>query len=1000
MCLHSLIILLFYVTCTHAQSCLYHLSDDKIVLDNGIHVPFDKVQKHVRVKLTHIRLTRALYHFHEPSGVLTACAGNLRLNVTNLDTYDTPTPFNPPVQITVDGQPQPPLYEGPVMKRVGRVQFAHDPVSDELLAVIAPGLHLRRIHSHFSYSLLIDVHTRRTARDYAAFDHPIHPLSRILTVDSPPHSPVIRDGLSHDSVHSSISTTALDRQDWRPDCFTRKMEVEIMWDRSFCAMFENNVTFAIFQTRASVTSTISVFDRMTCVLITIIRFSVYCNRKRVDPLARPTSLDACSPSSPACSRPLRILETVRNLWWSTNQDPDSHDAVLFLSGYDDGTPVVGAAYVAGVCTSYRFGWVEGLEYAVIGHELGHLLGAPHSASGLMSQVISLTDEPALSKSSARSIWNFVKKRSTGWCLSRDSDQRNARSIIQNFSIPVTSDLTPIGFDLYFNTRFKGVKFMMVLKNDTDPAGPVTYFSFTRLSLSGEDITNETRNWKNKDIAFGPYVVPMDQPGQLLCSDVALSRFGNPIVLTIRQMGNIVRARYLTVLGTPSTSITKPKSWGNFYSIPVQLDDMRVQSCAIDTTDSQFIFVFARAASRWNNAEILYNSGRHMSWSGAIQNGWTRLFKVPVVIPGRVVSIKATIFKVIADYEEDLILSYIFVDKNGVSNIRIVVGFGLNADGSVSGGWSGALHFIPPEEKYTRKDLGFGIDVSPREQINGKNGRSEQQRLPTVAYVDTVVEDDFYRVVMHHEALADGMFNRANVTEHAELVPPCEQCYSAPKADRCVTFRLSCSEVRSKSFPIDTAITDQSSKRRLSTLSTSVSLSQESAGARQAGTNGSGLGYPDLSVRGGELFCAGVYKLFIVKTGGDCAGKVSNMWIATAGLAQKIEEKLPDEIEKDEDSFTYSALRVSFDVNGATSDDDLHGGFADNVRNKGPSNIKIYYNKKLRVQTIRNALRHILSASDYSYWFQNKKKPKLTIKPAKWGKYKFLHILTFPWAPLL
>lgn len=767
-----------------------------------------------------------------------------------------------------------------------------------------------------------------------------------------------------------------------------------MWDKSFCAKYKNNVTHAIFDTKATVSSTVTIFDKMACVVISIIKYRIWCKNKE-DPLGKPPTLDECPVDDPYCSRPLRILETVRNVWWSQDVDYDTHDAVLFLSGYDDGTTVVGAAYVGGVCSSYRFAWVEELNYAVIGHEMGHLLGAQHSPTGLMKKTIVLSEKPLLSKFSAQSIWNYVKKESNGWCLSRDSPRRTAQSIVRNFTILETGDLIPINFDLYFNRGFDGVRFMMVLRNKTDDGGPLNYFAFTRLSLSGEKITEDTKFWNNTDIPYGPFVLPIEQPGRIACADVTLSHVGKPIVMTVRQLGNNLRPFYQVAQDNGKAAITKPKKWTRAKFIPVSMNGMRVQSCAIEATNTQFLFAFARASGK-NKALIFYTAGRQMSWDGTVQNGWTGLIRVPVVVPGLVTSLGVSIFKVVTDAEADVIFSYIYKDWKGVSHMRIIVGFGLNADGTVSGGWTGVVDYIPSVDNSTRASVGYGIDVSPRDLYNAKSKKIERLRLPTLAFVDTVEERDSYRVVLQHEALANGMFNRANVTENAELVPACEKCYSDFKAGKCVTFRLSCSEANS--YPIDYAFTEGASQSDLNEFNLVRALQQQSSRqSTDTAGNKSYPGYPDTINKGGEVFCAGVFKLFIAKTGGDCAGKVSNMWIATAGLAQLIEASLPDFVAADEKVDADSVdILVQFDVDGETSEDNLDGGFADNVRNKGPSNIQVYYWKKLRFIAIRNALKDVLKAKDYSYWFQNKKPPTIKVVPIKRGKYKFLHTISFPW----
>lgn len=449
MLLISTLLLLSYTSIIFSQSCIQHLSESEVILDNGIRVPSSKVQKHFKAKLRYPQLTHALYLYDERSGVLTSCTGNLHTNIKQLHTTIVPDSFNPPAQITVDGHPHPPMHDGPTIKLAGRVQFVHDPVSDELLAVIAPGLNLCRIHSQSGHLLLIDAQFGPNARKYTVKDeNRIHPLSQALF--AAPSEKSGGDANTHKIVNFSSKSVWKVRSSSGEICRARRMVLEIILDYSFCAMYDHNVALAVFQFRAALADILSMFDSLTCVVITAYKYTTYCKNKLKDPFAKPSSLNECSSNSTSNCRARHMLRTVRNHWLSTNENHNSSDAVLLLSGYDDGTKIPGAAYVGGVCSLYKFGWVNGLESAFIGHMLGHLLGAIHSRYGLMKANISPTQNLVLSKSSARSIRKYVRNRTTGWCLSINEWWRNAGFKAES-SATIEKDIDSIFFSNFKNS---------------------------------------------------------------------------------------------------------------------------------------------------------------------------------------------------------------------------------------------------------------------------------------------------------------------------------------------------------------------------------------------------------------------------------------------------------------------------------------------------------------------------------------------------------------------
>lgn len=186
------------------------------------------------------------------------------------------------------------------------------------------------------------------------------------------------------------------------------IQLAAVFDQEFYDVYKDDVPTFLYGLSRHVNS---VFENSVCIRFSFLSYVLSAQGT----YPSPNELKSCSQNK-RCDAPRKMLQLLYN---RPLGQPQWNGGDVLLTKYGDGTTLGGAAYHASMCNNFRnYGWVIQSSPQVLVHELGHLLGAPHSKQGIMKGVIDVNEPLLLSKKSQAAIARFIRQESLSWCLRR------------------------------------------------------------------------------------------------------------------------------------------------------------------------------------------------------------------------------------------------------------------------------------------------------------------------------------------------------------------------------------------------------------------------------------------------------------------------------------------------------------------------------------------------------------------------------------------------------
>lgn len=546
----------------------------------------------------------------------------------------------PPARYFVNEHPLQ-LQYGPQLHLGDSHAFVHHPLSGALLGGWGPGLHLRRLTS----TLFVNIHVEETKE-------------KLASVKTFPHAVRQYDSVQNETYHYRENFSE-EREIY--------FDIGIAFDSRFCQVHGGDPVDVTLLAHGvgTVAHEMALTGLVSLRIGDVIGFcrstTEYAPQNvttpaqisgdesdltiedsasdRFGPPSRKEQNSCIEKGKKECTVPGLRLDVFRKKWKKYINNSSKSDAVFLLTEAKTkaGGGIIGAAWTSSVCSDFGYGWVLGDHPVIIAHEIGHTLGAPHAKRGLMFPYLQLGGTAKYDRPSLAAIERFVSRLAGQKCLKSSTTGETGRRRLEGFvriSKRKNNGVTLEGSDIAVGkVRTEGQSALLMLQVERHSSDEV------RASV------RMTTLHRTADIGF-----PFSYDRKIFGREVPGSD-----ILDIEAGGGIATA-----------SLINPTR-----------DDV---ICVLLSKTKQKLF---------------YSVGFHVDrfHKEVVLDGWSDLQFIPMEFQGKVLAIGATAGEVHSKGKTDLIIAYIELYTNPITNesvaaARYIIGSDIEGRSAIArGGWA-------------------------------------------------------------------------------------------------------------------------------------------------------------------------------------------------------------------------------------------------------------------------------------------------------------------------
>lgn len=302
------------------------------------------------------------------------------------------------------------IHKGPIFTAV--IDATDDSVlqiwSDQLNLVPIgsdyPGIFVNSVPSSPGNHSAYRIATPRSENDH---DSGARPLIAHL-----PAFPDVGESTHGNTTHRDdvgVINNVVERQKKPTSCsklYPRKiLEIAVAFDHKFCERYGGDARKAVSALRALTQSASEPYERSTCIKLKLVHVDGFCKPEN-DPYILLRSISD-----------IENVLTRFKIYWFKNRKYVHRDIAVYFTGWNDGTGVLGIAYLGFACTQFGYALVELANRHVYAHEVGHLLDCRHTNGGIMKSFYKKLKSFKFSDYSVGEMVNFMdNKKFISACL--------------------------------------------------------------------------------------------------------------------------------------------------------------------------------------------------------------------------------------------------------------------------------------------------------------------------------------------------------------------------------------------------------------------------------------------------------------------------------------------------------------------------------------------------------------------------------------------------------